>query len=176
MEPSSCDVWATSVDLVSQVNWPLDAQWVWGTGCYWQRSTCLVSRIKCRLTLFYHLCLGWGSATGEDIVLNRALRTPSQFLQFQNSWRKSCLIKWVVTCPDPNTQRFCVLGQVICSALHEQLARLHEFFERINSHDWRRKWQPTLVFLPGEFHEHGGLQYMGSQGVGHDWVTNNIAD
>ena len=110
-----------------------------GNWCYWQRSTCLVSGIKCRLTLFYHLCLGWGSATGEDIMLNRALRTPSQFLHFQNSWRKSCLIKWVVTCPDPNTQRFCVLGQVICSALHEQVARLHEFFERISSHDLEKE-------------------------------------
>ena len=31
---------------------------------------------------------------------------------------------------------------------------------------WRRKWQPTPVFLPGEFpwtEELGGLQSMGSQ-------------
>ena len=36
---------------------------------------------------------------------------------------------------------------------------------------WRRKWQPTLVFLPGEAswtEELGGLQSMGSQRVGHD--------
>ena len=35
---------------------------------------------------------------------------------------------------------------------------------------WRRAWQPTLVFLPGEFPrtvEPGGLQSMGSQRVGH---------
>ena len=33
---------------------------------------------------------------------------------------------------------------------------------------WRRKWQPIPVSLPGEFHagEPGGLQFMGSQGVG----------
>ena len=38
---------------------------------------------------------------------------------------------------------------------------------------WRRKWQPTPVFLPGEFHGqkslagfHGVLQR-----VGHDWAT-----
>ena len=39
---------------------------------------------------------------------------------------------------------------------------------------WRRKWQPTSVFLPGEFQteEPGGLQFMGSQSVGHDSVTN----
>ena len=36
---------------------------------------------------------------------------------------------------------------------------------------WRRKWQPTLVFLPGESpwtEEPGGLQHMGSPSVGHD--------
>ena len=42
---------------------------------------------------------------------------------------------------------------------------------------WRRKWQPTPVFLPGESHrqeEHGGLQAMGSQGVGHKWATDAL--
>ena len=31
---------------------------------------------------------------------------------------------------------------------------------------WRRAWQPTSVFLPG-------LQSVGSQRVGYDWVTNH---
>ena len=37
---------------------------------------------------------------------------------------------------------------------------------------WRRKWQPTPVFLPGESQgrgESGGLMSMGSHRVGHDW-------
>ena len=36
---------------------------------------------------------------------------------------------------------------------------------------WRRKWQPTLVFLPGVpgTAEPGGLLSMGSPGIGHDW-------
>ena len=37
---------------------------------------------------------------------------------------------------------------------------------------WRRKWQPTLVFLPGEsqgWGSLGGLPSMGSHRVGHDW-------
>ena len=36
---------------------------------------------------------------------------------------------------------------------------------------WRRARQPTPVFLPGEYtwtEEPGGLQFMGSQIVGHD--------
>ena len=38
-------------------------------------------------------------------------------------------------------------------------------------------WQPTPVFLPGESprtEEPGRLQSMGSQGVGHDWVTKHM--
>ena len=37
---------------------------------------------------------------------------------------------------------------------------------------WRRKWQPTPVFLPGESQgrrEPGGLPSLGSHRVGHDW-------
>ena len=36
---------------------------------------------------------------------------------------------------------------------------------------WRRKWQPTPVFLPGESQgqEPSGLPSMGSHRVGHDW-------
>ena len=37
---------------------------------------------------------------------------------------------------------------------------------------WRRKWQPTPVFLPGESQgtgEPGGLPSMGLHRVGHDW-------
>ena len=37
---------------------------------------------------------------------------------------------------------------------------------------WRRKWQPTPVFLPGESQglaEPGGLPSIGSHRVGHDW-------
>jgi len=36
---------------------------------------------------------------------------------------------------------------------------------------WRRAWQPTVVFLPGETpwaEDPGGLQFMGLQRVGHD--------
>ena len=39
---------------------------------------------------------------------------------------------------------------------------------------WRRAWQPTPVFFPGESpwtEESGGLQSMGSQRVRHNWVT-----
>ena len=42
---------------------------------------------------------------------------------------------------------------------------------------WRKAWQPTPVFLPGEFpwtEEPGRLQSLGSQRVGHNW--SNLAN
>ena len=41
----------------------------------------------------------------------------------------------------------------------------------VGKHPWRRKWQPTPLFLPGKIpwtDEPGGLQSMGSYRVGHD--------
>ena len=45
---------------------------------------------------------------------------------------------------------------------------------RVGKIPWRRAWQPTPVFLPGESpwsEEPGGLQSMGSQRVGQDGAT-----
>ena len=42
---------------------------------------------------------------------------------------------------------------------------------------WKRAWRPTPVFLPEESpwtEEPDGLQFMGSQRVGHDWTTNTF--
>ena len=43
---------------------------------------------------------------------------------------------------------------------------------------WRREWQPTLVFLPGESLGQrslmGYIQYIGLQRVGRDWATNTF--
>ena len=40
---------------------------------------------------------------------------------------------------------------------------------------WRKKWQPTPVFLPGKFHGQGSLEgSLGLQRVGHEWATGHI--
>ena len=44
---------------------------------------------------------------------------------------------------------------------------------------WRRAWQPTPIFLPGESpwtEKPGGLQSMGLQRVRHDWVTKHSTE
>ena len=46
-----------------------------------------------------------------------------------------------------------------------------EFDPWVGKFPWRRAWQPTPVFLPGESQrteEPGGLQLRGSQRAGHD--------
>ena len=48
------------------------------------------------------------------------------------------------------------------------------FDPRVGRIPWRRTWQPTPVFLPGESpwtKKPGRLWSMGSQEVRHDWVT-----
>ena len=47
----------------------------------------------------------------------------------------------------------------------------HRFYPCVGKIAWRREWQPTPVFLPGELwiEEPCGLQSMGSQKVRHNW-------
>ena len=47
----------------------------------------------------------------------------------------------------------------------------HGFVSWVKKIPWRRKWQFTPVFLPGEFHwkeEPGRLQTIGAQRVSHE--------
>ena len=55
-----------------------------------------------------------------------------------------------------------------CQCRHKRL----KFDPWVRKIPWRRAWQPTPVFLPGKSpltEEPGGLESMGSQGVGHEW-------
>ena len=48
-----------------------------------------------------------------------------------------------------------------------------EFDPWVGKIPWRRKWQPTPAFLPGESHGQrtlGAAQSIGSHRVGHDWA------
>ena len=51
--------------------------------------------------------------------------------------------------------------------------RRHGFNLWVRKMPWRRKWQPTLVFLPRKSYGQRSLvgQSMESQRVGHDWMT-----
>ena len=43
------------------------------------------------------------------------------------------------------------------------------FYAWVGKIPWRRAWQPTLVFLPGEFQGQRSLWAVESQRVGHGW-------
>ena len=56
-----------------------------------------------------------------------------------------------------------------CPCRRHKRCRLDPWVGKI---PWRKAWQPTPVFLPGESpwaEKSGGLQSMGSQRVGYDW-------
>ena len=54
-----------------------------------------------------------------------------------------------------------------------------EFHPWVGKLPWRRAWQPTPIFLPGESprtEEPGGLQSMGSQRVRPDWTAKHSTE
>ena len=86
------------------------------------------------------------------------------------------LLSWIFAV---SKQRSCLTelpwwlrGQRIC--LQCRRHRWHGLDPWIRKIPWRRKWQPTPVFLPGKFYGQGslvGYSPWGSQRVWHDWVT-----
>ena len=65
----------------------------------------------------------------------------------------------------------------ICSSFFSSLLFCYLNMNIINIRkDWRRKWQPSPVFLPGKFHGQRslvGCSLWGHKRVRHDWVTSN---
>ena len=56
------------------------------------------------------------------------------------------------------------------------LGPTHWFNPWVGKIPWRRKWQPTPVFLPGKFHGQRslmGYKSMGLQRVRHDWIQHS---
>ena len=77
------------------------------------------------------------------------------------------------------TKRCVVFGLLRCGKEPACQCRRHKrcgFDLWVGKIPWRRAWQPTAVFLPGESHGQRslGLQSMGSQRVGHNRGTEQI--
>ena len=63
-------------------------------------------------------------------------------------------------------------GSVVRIHFQCRRQRRHRFHPWVGKIPWRRAWQPSLVFLPGESswtEEIGGLQSVGSQRVRYNW-------
>ena len=93
-----------------------------------------------------------------------------------------CTYVWVWTLNKLKSfQNMCfeVIKQVTWSVIKQLTKQVNQNVliasdKKVFQRKWRRRWQPTPVFLPGKIpwmEEPGALQSMGSQRVGHDWVT-----
>ena len=92
---------------------------------------------------------------------------PTQTMCVDDVWA------WESTAPAQGNQSLSreLRASALCPGLEAQFpCRRPGFNPWVRKIPWRRKWQPTPVFLPGEFlgEEPGRLQSMGSQRVKHD--------
>ena len=105
------------MDLVSEVNWLLDAQWVWENWVLLE-TLHVWNQGQIPNWLFSTICVYYEGQGSAIILCGAEHSEPLPYsLHCQNNWQNKVLIKRVVTYPDPNTQMLCVLGQVIYSFL-----------------------------------------------------------
>ena len=65
-------------------------------------------------------------------------------------------------------------GSVIKNLCLQETCRRHEFNSWVRKIPWSRKWQLTIVFLPGKSHGQwslAGYSPWGHRSIGHDLVT-----
>ena len=158
--------WATSLSLFTFMHWRRK----------WQPTPVFLpgesqgqrSPVGCRL---------WGH-TESDTTTRLSSSSSWDLL-----WAKFCPHK--LMCWNPNTQYFkCDLfGNRACtgvtglptwlsskeSTYQSRKCKRHGFDPWVRKIPWRRKWQPTTVFLPGEFH--GQRSLAGYSPWGHKRVT-----
>ena len=74
---------------------------------------------------------------------------------------------------DKGLYKWCTGKESVCQCERNKRCRFNAWVRKI---PWRKKWQPTPVFLPGESHEKRslvGYSPCGSQKVGHDWAQHS---
>ena len=92
-------------------------------------------------------------------------------LQLPQSWMFICMILHREDWSHTYTCRWYSGKESACQCRRH---RRHGFKAQAGKIPWRRKWQPTPVFLPGKSHRQrslGRLQSMGLQRIGHNLVT-----
>ena len=101
------------------------------------------------------------SDIASDNVMKTTLEIPECYL------RRLFRIYFLI---QPLTQNYSCLSWWLSGKDSTFQYRRRGFNPWVGKIPWRREWQPTPVFLPGEFHgeDPGGLQSMGSHRAGHD--------
>ena len=84
-----------------------------------------------------------------------------------------------VKCIETKSKLVVPTDSVVRICLYCRRQGKHRLHPRVGKISWRRKWQPTPVFLPGESHGQKSLASYrpGScKGVGQDWATEHTQD
>ena len=130
----------------------------------WDSLVGVADRQECSPHYIFQNCLHPGLATSEPMVRGWHDTFGSSLLSF---------FTWRLAAEDSDALlvgRTCVSKLPIKAWVHQELlprllsgkestcqCRRLEFNPSSRKIPWRRKWQPTLVFLPGKFHEQRSL-------------------
>ena len=112
----------------------------------------------------------WLQSVGWEDLLEKGKATHSSILAWRIPW--TCIVHGV-TKSRTRLSNFHFFFFFLASLVAQTIKRLPAmpgFDPWVGKIPWRRAWQPTPVFLPGESpwtEELGRLQSMGSQRVGH---------
>ena len=92
-EPSPCGVWVPSADLVSEVDWLLDAQWVLENQLLLVETQNVWSQGQHPDSHFPIICV-WYEGQDPETILCGAEHSepPPRSLHFQNSWQNHVLV------------------------------------------------------------------------------------
>ena len=109
----------------------------------------------------------WAQSLGWEDPMERGTATHTSIL----AWR---ILAWVAK--SWTQQRDFHFGASLVAQMVKNLPAIWKtwVWSLVGKIPWRRAWQPTPVFLPGESprtEEPGGLQSTGSQRIRHNWAT-----
>ena len=125
---------------------------------------------------FYNQTTNQEHQSWLDKSFNLSIHKVSHYKETHITWIYVCVC--VCVCVLKHTGTYMCIHTCICRAqwrrTHLRCRRWCRFYPWVKKIPWRRAWQLTPVFLPGEFpwtEEPEGLQSMGSQ-----WVRHNCRD
>ena len=125
----------------------------------------------------------YNQTTNQEHQYGRTSHLTSQFIKYLITKKHisleyvcMCVCVCVCVCVLKHMGTYVCIHTCICRAqwrrTHLWCRRWCRFYPWVKKIPWRRAWQLTPIFLPGEFpwtEEPEGLQSMGSQRVRHNW-------
>ena len=166
---SSSSSWCLSSVGLTSSTFSVLPQSTWQSGCL-----CTI--------LFYFGTLGWSIMPhhGMDIWQTQPITMEAGHLGGQPKLEALCLSALAHCCVlsrllwGDGTSLWLRSKETTCQCRRHESFRFNPWKGKM---PWRRKWQPTPIFLPEKIpwtEEPGRLQSMGPQRTGHNWVTKHV--